>query len=116
MNKDKLEEIFRKGGAKPVTREKIGDYDLYIGDGFSMSPHTIYRRFGVDAEDFPRGMYVTWWWLGKDENLDTGQPLFFDMNHDPDYSWESKKQARVNAAKKTAREFLKLRKKNATKH
>ena len=116
MNKDKLEEIFRRGGAKPVSREKLEDFDLYIGDGFSLAPHKHYRRFGVEAEDFPQGMYVTWWWLGKDENLDTGQPLFFDMNHDPEYSWESKQIARVNTAKNTAREFLKTRNKYATKH
>jgi hypothetical protein len=116
MNKDRLEEIFRKGGAKPVSRQKLEDFDLYIGDGFSLSPHTHYRRFGVEATDFPRGMYVTWWWIGKDENLFTGQPLFCDVNHDPEYSWDDKKQMRVRSAIETAKGFLKTWNKNVTKH
>ena len=113
MNKEKLEDIFRKGGVKPVKREKLGDYDVFIGDGFSLCPHKPYQRFGVEPMEYPRGMYVTWWWLGKDENLDVGQPLFFDVLHNPEYSGDDKKRARVNRALKEANDFLKRRKKNA---
>ena len=116
MNKDKLEEIFRKGGVKPVSREKLDDFDIFIGDGFSLAPHAAYFKFGIEPTDFPNGMYVTWWWLGKDEELYTGHPLFFDMHHNPEYSWETKKLARVNTAKLNAQEFLKTMDRNVTKH
>ncbi len=77
-----------------------------------MMPHTYYRRFGVGPNDFPGGMYVTLWWASKgDEKLDIGQPLFFDVMHNPEYANGSKQRARINSALKTAREFLDRRKK-----
>jgi hypothetical protein len=116
MNKEKLERIFRAGGVRPVERKRMGDFDIFIGDGFSLMPHKPYQRFGVDADEFPSGMFVTWWWVGKDEKLDTGQPMFFDVMHNPEYSAEDKKIARINAAMKAATRFIQDRKKNGRLH
>ena len=111
-----MEEIFRNGGVKPAGREKLGDWDVFIGDGFSLPPHRAYWRFGVEPEEFDHGMYVTWWWLGKDEKLDVGQPIFFDVLHNPEYSSEDKKQSRINAAVRAAKYFLTRRKVNGKAH
>lgn len=114
MNKEKIEEIFRKGGVSPAERRSYGDFNVFIGDGFSLMPHNAYRRFGVDPDEFPSGMYVTWWWIGKDEKLDVGRPLFFSAMHNPEYSAADKKTARINAALKDAEKFMARRKKHAT--
>lgn len=115
MNKDKLETIFRKAGVTPEFRHKIKDYDIFVGDGFSSPPHDKYRRFGVGKKDFSFGCYVTWWWVGKDEKLDTGQPLFFEAFHNPELGKEFKKKARVNAALQQAAGFLERREVNRKK-
>lgn len=109
MNKEKLEKIFRTGGVSPIDRVSLGKQDVFIGDGFSLMPHNAYRKFGVEPDEFPGGMYVTWWWLGKDEKLDVGRPLFFDAKHNPEYSREDRQQARVNAAVKEAKQFIEMR-------
>lgn len=110
MNKDKLERMFRAGGLKPEERIREGDYDIFIGDGFSAPPHIGYGRFGVDPSDFPFGCYVTFYWIGKDEGLFFGRPLFFDAFHDPNLDIASKKQARIAAAVADARRGLKIAK------
>lgn len=110
IGKHKIERICRAAGMKPVTREKIDGVEIFIADGFSLMPHRHYRRFGVEPHEFPQGMYVTLWWASKgDEKLDIGQPLFFDVMRNPEYANGSKQRARINAALKTAREFLTLR-------
>lgn len=110
MNKEQMERVFAAGGVKPVDRVRLRDHDVFIGEGFSLPPHRIYRRFGVSETDFPRGMFATWWWIGKDEKLDTGQPLFFDTFHNPEYDAATKKIARKNTAIKEAVGFLNRRK------
>lgn len=110
MDKDRMEKLFASAGVKPVARHRVRDQDVFIGEGFSLPPHAIYKRFGVEPNEFPFGMYATWWWIGKDEKLDTGQPLFFDLNHNPEYSWDSKKLARQNTAIREAVGFMKRRK------
>ena len=116
MNKQKYEEIFYKAGVKPIAREKIEGYDLYIGEGFSMMPHSSLRRFEIKPLDFPHGVYVTWWLIGHDDKIDTGQPVFFDAMHNPEYSVDSKQGARINSVIKAAKNFIKYRKRNVTKH
>lgn len=89
---------------RPETREKLGEFDLFLADGFSLPPHRAYARFGIDPTEFPRGMYVTLWWVSRDvEKLDIGQPLFFDVK-------ENSKHARLNSARLEARKFLDERK------
>lgn len=112
IGKSKIEDICRRAGMKPVKRDNIEGAEVFIADGFSMMPHTYYRRFGVEPHDFPHGMYITLWWVSKgDENLDIGQPLFFDVMHNPEYANGSKQLARINSALATARDFLDRRKK-----
>lgn len=113
MDKDRMERIFAKGGVTPVERVHVRNYDIFLGEGFSLAPHRIYRKFGVDATDFPSGMYVTWWWIGKDEKLDTGRPLFFDVFHDPKLDPPSKKKARIAAAIADAKDHMQQRVKHA---
>lgn len=116
MNKEKIEKVFREAGVKPVSRERLADYDLYIGDGFSLPPHSSHNKFGVEPTDFPNGMYVTWWWIAKGEDGGDLHPLFFDVHHNPEYSWDDKKTLRVNASRADAENFLKTRNKHVTKH
>lgn len=112
IGKNKIESICRRSGMKPVRRETIDGVEIFIADGFSLMPHNHYRRFGVEPFEFPQGMYVTLWWASKgDEKLDIGQPLFFDVMHNPEYANGSKQRARINAALSTAREFLERRRK-----
>jgi len=101
-----METILRKAGMAPEHRQSYGKYDIFIADGFSSPPHQYYKKFGVEPDEFPFGCYVTFWWVSKDEELDTGQPLFFDAFHDKSLSKESKKGARINSALAEAEGFL----------
>jgi hypothetical protein len=103
MNKEGLERMFRAAGLKPEKRLREGDYDIFIGDGFSPPPHVAYLRFGVEPTDYSFGCYVTFYWIGKDEKLYFGRPLFFEAFHDPNLDLASKKKARIAAAVKDAR-------------
>jgi hypothetical protein len=96
MDKDKIETIFRKAGLQPVKREKIGDYDVFYGEGFSRAPHLTWQQHGeLRPGDYPMGAHVVFWWIGKDERLLVGHPLFFD--------WiEHSQAARLNAAREDA--------------
>lgn len=112
IGKNKIETMCRNAGMAPAKRATIDGAEVFIADGFSAPPHWIYRHFGIGPTQFPFGMFATLWWASKgDEKLDTGQPLFFDAFHDPQYSAADKKRARVNTAIKEAREFLRSRKK-----
>lgn len=104
--------MFRQAGLVPELRQLIGDQEVFIGDGFSAPPHRFFDRFGVKADEFPFGCYVTFWWLAKDEKLDTGHPLFFDAFHNPEYDTATKKKARINTALKDAQGFLDTRKRS----
>ena len=56
QDKDSLEKIFGNMGVKPVLREKMGEHDLFIGDGFSQPPHLKWQAQGAVApEEFPAG-------------------------------------------------------------
>lgn len=111
MNKNEVEEVFRKTGRKPVGRETLGKFDLYFADGFSQPPHLSYQTRGdIQPGEFPSGMFVTTWWLGKDEILFVGKDLFFNLDQ---FSLES----RIAAARKDAERFYKsLRKRNKRLH
>lgn len=112
MDKDKVENMCREAGMKPVKRSSLGGYDLLIAEGFSLPPHKAFRRFGVEDRDFNSGCYVTMWWLMKGEdNMAYGHPLMFDVFHDPEYDPSSRKQMRVNSALDDARNFLEMKKK-----
>lgn len=94
--KDTLEVLFGKLGLKPSLREKHGDYDVFYGDGFSAAPHLKWQDRGeTKAGDYPLGAFVTFWWIGKDERLLIGRPLFFDIT-------ELSVATRINTARKDA--------------
>lgn len=103
-SREKLEESFKKAGLDLLQREKVGDYELFIGDGFSNSPHFRWQNFGVNPGEFPTGMFVTFWWLGKDVGstvkLHIGRPMFMEPS-------EFMREWRVNAARKDANKALK---------
>ncbi len=111
MKKQAVEEACRKAGMKPALRTKIMGVEVFIADGFSFQPEKMYARFGIEKGDFPLGCYATLWWVAKDDDLDIGQPVFFDFLHNPEYDLATKKIARVNAAVKEAQGFLNSRKK-----
>lgn len=100
MDKEQLEEKFRRGGTIPTHREPMGDYDLYISEGYSSPPHLKAQILGIEPGDFPLGMYVTIWWLGHGEKLFAGQPIFFD-------ALKTSQPSRIAEARKTANNFIK---------
>lgn len=110
MKKQAFEETCRKAGMTPAHRTKFHSTEIFVADGFSFNPHTKFARFGVEKGDFPLGCYATMWWVAKDDDLDIGQPLFFDFMHDPEYDLGTKKMARINSAVQEAAAFLKRRK------
>jgi hypothetical protein len=78
MDKDQVEEKLRRLGLKPISREKCGDFNLYIGEtDYSSPPHLSKQKRGIKPEDFPFGLYETWFWWGKDEKLLFGSPSFY---------------------------------------
>lgn len=117
MNKDKIETLCRQANMLPVHREHFRNHDIFIADGFSLPPHAAHRRFGVDQEEFPYGMYATLWWVGREnEKLDVGQALFFSHNHNSEIDLASKKKARINTAVREARTFINAREKASRGH
>jgi hypothetical protein len=112
MNRERMEQIVRIAGMKPERRERHGDYEIFVADGFSLPPHSKFKRFGIEPEEFPHGMYATLWFVAKDENLDAGGVFFCEAMHDKNLDMATKKQARVNTAIKEASGFLIRRKKN----
>lgn len=105
MDKSKIERICGQAGMRAETREHYHDHDIFIADGLSMKPHAAYRKFGLSATDDP--MYVTLWWVSrKEDQLDTGQPLFFKLDHNKEYDILTAKRARINRALLEARGFI----------
>lgn len=112
IGKNKVESMCRAAGMKPAARGSSGGMEIFIADGFSAPPHIAFRKFGIEQDEFPMGMYATLWWVSKaDEKLDIGQPLFFDALHDAGYSTGDKRRMRIKAALKEAESFLSRRKK-----
>lgn len=116
--KDRIEGMCRAAGLKPADRRMVRDYDLMLADGFTLAPHAPWRRFGISPADFPRGAYVTFWWLMKgEERLFVAGPIFFDIDHNPEYiDPETKRRARLNRAAKDAETFVKRLLSTRTKH
>lgn len=116
MDKNRLERICREANMAPEHREHFRDYDIFIADGFSIAPHQAHRRFGIEPDAFPNGMYATLWWVGRrNEKLDIGQALYFDYRHNPELDLTSKKQARINRAVREAKDFIRARARASTR-
>lgn len=101
MNKDQIEQKFRQAGLIPEDRVKVGNFDVFLGDGF-VTPGNFwkFRKFPnfLSEEEFPFGAYVTLWWVGKDENCRDGGVLACEPFHEKGYDLETKKKARLQAA------------------
>ncbi len=108
-NKAAIERMCRAAGLKPAVRRTVRDFDLLIADGLSLAPHRPWKRFGIEPTEFPRGCYVTFWWLMKGEDrLFVAGPLFFDIDHNPEYiDNEVRRRSRLNRATKDAEAFVK---------
>lgn len=113
MNKDKMEDIFRRVGITPERREKHGNFDVFVADGF-VSPQNFWKfqwKFGnlLNAEEFPLGAYLTAWFIAKDDEIIQACPFVCDAFHDTGLTLEAKKMARVNTALLGANDELKKR-------
>ena len=114
LGKSKIESMCRAAGVLPVGRQKIGGQDVYIADGFSLTPERTFRKFDVERKDFPYGAFATFWWTFEgDDKMSAGRPLFFDAFHDTGHTQESKQKMRIAAACKDASEMLAARRKKA---
>ena len=115
MNKDKIETIFRSVGLLPEDRIHLGNFDVFLGDGY-VSPANFwkFRKFEdfLNDDDFPMGAYVTLWWVGKDEQCKDGGLLACEPFHDNQYGPETRKQARLQAALNQAEGRIQSLKKN----
>lgn len=106
-SKDKIEAMCVAAGLKPADRRRVRDFDLLLADGFSLPPHRAFRRFGVEADEYPLGCYVTFWWLMKGEDrLFVANPLIFEALHNPEMDRATKKAARLNRAAVEAEAFV----------
>jgi hypothetical protein len=103
LTKADMERIFAAAGIRPERRVTYRGYEIFVGEGFSAPPHTIYQKFGIDADKHPYGCFIDWYWVGKDESLFFGSVLDIDAFHNPGWSVAGKKQIRINTALKAAR-------------
>lgn len=100
MDKDKLAKILGQGPIKPVDRQKIGQAEVFVADGFVPQPHYHLKRFGVKPNEYPNGCYMTMWWT--DQKPARGGAAFFEPDHDPLMMDSYKRKARVNSVLKAA--------------
>lgn len=97
---------------QPAHKERVGEYEVYVGDGYSFVPHVTYKRFGAEPEDFPCGAFCTIWFVARNEDcFEVGAPALYRTDHNPELDANSKKRARINRAVKDASDFIKYRKK-----
>lgn len=115
LNRTKIEDIMdaahlRLELREPVWRGFTERYELFIAAGESMPPHFRYQRFGIEPTDFPSGCYVTFAWLFKGEDqLVLGIPAFYEKNHNPELTEESKHSARISRCRRDAMDYLSKR-------
>ena len=101
-----------KAGMQPAERSKYKGVEIFVADGFSPVPWISYQRFGCERDDFPNGAFCTMWFLVKgEETLDTGLPLLFKHDHDPELTLYDKRRGRINRALVDARAFIDRRNK-----
>lgn len=112
LNKSSVEDMCDRAGIKPSYRGGVHGVDVFICEGFSMTPDVTFRRFGVGRGEFPWGCYCTIWWVARgEERFDVGMPMFFDAFHNPELDLEGKKIARRNRALDDVTRFITQRKK-----
>jgi len=103
--KSDMERMCIAAGMQPQKRVTVDGRDVFIADGFSSPPHTNFHRFGLEADEFPYGCYVTFWLTdARKSEIGLGRPLFFDAlqssSRDRDARVrEAIKDAKVNMAR-----------------
>lgn len=108
--KDEMEEMCRKAGMRPASREEYRGETIFVQEGFSLIPHVQYERFMIKEGEFPHGAFMTMWWTAKGEDkFDVGRPLFFDVNHDQEQPQEFRSKMRINSAVADAKAFINRR-------
>ena len=101
--KEQLERTFSKSSLKPIHRTRVGNYDVFIADGFVEPAQlpVIQAKFGGAI---PAGCWATvWFTLGKIASR--GGISLCKPEHDS-MSDESKKRARINFAVNAAKDAL----------
>lgn len=105
--KDRIEEACRKAGMRPEVRETYREHDIFVAEGYSVMPEITYARFGAGVGEFPDGCFCAIWWLATGEDkFDVGCPIFFHADHDSEYDYATRRQARINTALRDARHHL----------
>lgn len=107
ITKDKMESMCRTAGMVPVARQTVDGREVFVADGKSATPERTFSKFGVEANDFPGGCYATMYFVSRREDkLDIGHIMFFDLFHNPELAHEAKQQARINTAVDHAKALL----------
>lgn len=91
MEKDRFEKICRKADMRPVARVSTPHGEILIAEGFRND----------NLVEFPWGYFRTLWVVDRN-GLDIGRHLDFNAFHDPEFSVEDRKMARINSAKSDA--------------
>jgi hypothetical protein len=100
-----LQKHFEVHGIKPEKKIDIDGIQIYLAD--SGVHHDIKDRgFNASERDqFSLGYYMTVWAIGVGDKLYGYLPIFFEAMHD--IRLTDRKLARLNAAEKEARAFIK---------
>lgn len=107
ITKNKMERMCRSAGMLPVARRTVDGREVFIADGRSATPARTFSKFGVDENDFPGGCYATMYFVGRREDkMEIGHIMFFDLFHNPELSHGAKQQARINSAVKHAEALI----------
>lgn len=114
LNRDTVEKMMVGAQMQPAHKEKVGDYEVFVGDGYSFTPEATYKRFGAEPGDFNGGAFCTVWFVARDETFfEVGSPALYRTDHNPELDTSSKRRARINRAMKDAKEFIDRRKRVA---
>lgn len=105
-----FEKYVQKHNLFPEKRFQYKDMEVYLADGVILPSE--YDHMNDLKKEFPLGFYETVYAIGKDEDILAFQPLLFDYLHDiKTLTTQGRKQGRLNAAIRMAKDFI-----NAQKH
>lgn len=114
LNKNTVEKMMVGAQMQPAHKEAVGEYEIYVGDGYSFTPEVTYKRFGAEPGDFTGGAFCTVWFVAQSEDFfEVGSPALYRTDHNPELDAATKKRARINRAMKDAKSFIQLRKRVA---
>ncbi|HAA99594.1 MAG TPA: hypothetical protein DCL39_15975 [Alteromonas macleodii] len=99
---EKFEDFCKKKGMKPCDRGDAGLAEVFIAE----------TEKTIDLERFPDykdGFYQVAWFVASrasEGKLDVGQWIEFDANHDFLQPQKTRRQMRINVARKEAERFI----------